>query len=1022
MSFETLRNAASQLLSGVRAPPEHHAYSVVGQCREVLKHVEQQQPDWPEQLRRVVAGAMIMPRIRAFDAHVREHILLLWLMQGERFLRRHRGTCYLYNEAGAFQAYRGCPSEQTVARVKEFILQLEGFLKLMPAGTNKDGLGIVNAAESLLTDEGGNVQALLDAFTAAAVFAEASPRNQRRSRAAEHENALAAPAIEWGDWSSSAAQVVNKLSLILQKEVMDDKIYALLNEWCETPHMQEAGVAYVDCCTMYDRVATVSVVPPHPKNNIYLFIPHRLRPSLADPVLQAATKRLEKFFQETFWLNNDVFACCQAAQALAKRGFNIDRCFIGISPGGVGQSLYSAHLNAVYCHNHAFIDPNIWYDDQELRKQVEQFASCIILTAQEAPETSKRMREDLYKKTMSGDGIAGRRPYGYVTRMIELSGWKRMEVNRLMPFKGVNESNFPSILRRSFVWKPRARFANPEFLRKFYPDAHLNGVFPKDSALKDFLVSGPAVASSLQLQFGFELEHTREQCLQMIEDYVVLGGDLGLTEEKMRGACGLQLRDLRPSAVAGLGAEDSSQETQAKQAQLQLVQEALMEHCFSKHGVSCTQTMFAYVKLPPAEKIPNLAKSELWKTLQQEKCIRAVPGRPATKEHFIPCLTSAKTAKYLALPENRRGQASFPEVWDLARLRDYALGHSTREHNITTMIACHDAALRLCKKRGRKSEQEKMNCSNLEEFKASLENCECKIAEFLSAATSFDASSQSQAATPRQRQGSKRPPTLLQRTTYHCKSSLGIRGRRYAGALSAQGCPSRLLFYMYGNSTDLDIANAFFSIMHQFLEKLDISGDWAKQAVGVMKQCATQRKQLCLQQLEVSEAIGKSILLQVIHGGVPPVDVRDKELVRQLQRTSLYLKWIAINACPEVYATRVADAACANPDSSVLALVYQAIEDYILDAWLQYLMQHDFSHLSLHCSTDWSDSRGSLSGLHGAHQSCNRLRCLYPRQAPLPVCGRSCANIFSQGVARRAHGRLLSRFGQLRARLPSFPF
>ena len=35
---------------------------------------------------------------------------------------------------------------------------------------------------------------------------------------------------------------------------------------------------------------------------------------------------------------------------------------------------------------------------------MDQFVGCVILTGQEAPETSRRMREDLYKKTMSGDG------------------------------------------------------------------------------------------------------------------------------------------------------------------------------------------------------------------------------------------------------------------------------------------------------------------------------------------------------------------------------------------------------------------------------------------------------------------------------------------------------------------------------------------------------------------------------------------------------------------------------------------
>jgi len=70
----------------------------------------------------------------------------------------------------------------------------------------------------------------------------------------------------------------------------------------------------------------------------------------------------------------------------------------------------------MYGHNHAFFDPNVWYAEDELRKQVELFAGCIILTGQEAPETHKKMREDLFKKTMSADGIAGRKPYGITTR------------------------------------------------------------------------------------------------------------------------------------------------------------------------------------------------------------------------------------------------------------------------------------------------------------------------------------------------------------------------------------------------------------------------------------------------------------------------------------------------------------------------------------------------------------------------------------------------------------------------------
>jgi hypothetical protein len=79
------------------------------------------------------------------------------------------------------------------------------------------------------------------------------------------------------------------------------------------------------------------------------------------------------------------------------------------------------------------------------------------------------MREDLFKKTMSGDGVAGRKPYGIMTRMLQIIGWKRIELNRLLRFSSVSESNFPSIMRRSFVWKPKARFLDADYLANHYP-------------------------------------------------------------------------------------------------------------------------------------------------------------------------------------------------------------------------------------------------------------------------------------------------------------------------------------------------------------------------------------------------------------------------------------------------------------------------------------------------------------------------------------------------------------------------
>ena len=60
-------------------------------------------------------------------------------------------------------------------------------------------------------------------------------------------------------------------------------------------------------------------------------------------------------------------------------------------------------------------------------------------------------------------------------------------------------------------------------------------VFEKDSTLRVFLESGPAITASLLHQHGFEVQHTKEECRQMIED----AASDGLMEAKIREACGL---------------------------------------------------------------------------------------------------------------------------------------------------------------------------------------------------------------------------------------------------------------------------------------------------------------------------------------------------------------------------------------------------------------------------------------------------------------------------------------------------
>jgi hypothetical protein len=168
----------------------------------------------------------------------------------------------------------------------------------------------------------------------------------------------------------------------MQRELLEERTFSYVVEWCSTPDDRSPGVANQDECLAFDAPgSSVKVVPKSPRNNLYLYIPH----SLLDPVLVSATESIERFYRETFWANIEVLRCCQAAQALAKRWINIDRCFIGISPGGVGQSLYSSHLDAMYGPVHAFFDPNIFYSDDELRTAASTNAAVTMCRQMHGP-------------------------------------------------------------------------------------------------------------------------------------------------------------------------------------------------------------------------------------------------------------------------------------------------------------------------------------------------------------------------------------------------------------------------------------------------------------------------------------------------------------------------------------------------------------------------------------------------------------------------------------------------------------
>ena len=204
--------------------------------------------------------------------------------------------------------------------------------------------------------------------------------------------------------------------------------------------------------------------------------------------------------------------------------------------------------------------------------------------------------------------------------MMRCVGWKRLEVNTLLKFSNVTPANFGSIYRRGLVWRAQGTFIERSILEQHHKEAHVDGVFPCDDELRNFLVSPPAVAAGMAIQHGFEEQHNASSCRQMIENYVVKGGDHGLTEKWLRKSCGIATADEAPRTgeqraldiLAGidLGVEELGREsaTDSDETHVENARAAMLRRDMYSIG----QSVFLQIKSSGTSKAE---KTEIWHRL-----------------------------------------------------------------------------------------------------------------------------------------------------------------------------------------------------------------------------------------------------------------------------------------------------------------------------------------------------------------------------------------------------------------------
>ena len=269
---------------------------------------------WDPRWIKLAVGALVCFRDRRCDVGLREHVQMLYVIEGGTHLRAHNGQVYTYTD-GSWNTYEGLISEGTMARCSTYPLRLEGLFRAV-------------AARSEIKRE---EEALVDSI-AWVLTAHSGPGGSYPERALHYFEELS---IEFGEskgagatWIERTAKGVSNLKTELLRELVDRKsvLFAYYSEWCSVSLPQQAGIAFTDTCVLFSEreSAALEVVPKKSSNDIYVYIGY----PLLDPVEERSVERLETFWPTTYWVNALAMKCQLAALTLALRDEAFEFCLL----------------------------------------------------------------------------------------------------------------------------------------------------------------------------------------------------------------------------------------------------------------------------------------------------------------------------------------------------------------------------------------------------------------------------------------------------------------------------------------------------------------------------------------------------------------------------------------------------------------------------------------------------------------------------------------------------------------------
>ena len=273
--------------------------------------------------------------------------------------------------------------------------------------------------------------------------------------------------------------------------------------------------------------------------------------------------------------------------------------------------------------------------------------------------------------------------------------------------------------------------------------------------------------------------------------------------------------------------------------------------------------------------------------------------------------------------------------------------HPSRAHNVSILKTFFQQAMKPKANKG---------CPDAEKLarKQLMEKKLKKLNEYESALNFFN----SLQATKRRRIISKQEsfPTMVDDGTslcsfdvsYHYPEQNTVRSRRYARKGGAQVAPRRVQHITLPHTQDLDIHNCCLSILKQLLDKTNPTPALPEELQKVLNTCADERDSFVRNYMKISLPEGKSIINSILSGGLPPATMHREPAILKLQSLSIYCRWLACNLLPQDFDRFSEDTERKRPLASTLHVLWTAVEDSILDAWLSAICPMSPKHVSLH--------------------------------------------------------------------------